>query len=98
MTKTKEAKDMVMGEAEVEEAVTTNTTKEKEVMFFEEIVEEAKETMQNPAEGKGMTNLKSNAIIAINLVIIPRNVDMILIIIMRRLTMSRTRMRRPHYY
>lgn len=53
MTKTKEAKDMVMGEAEVEEAVTTNTTKEKEVMFFEEIVEEAKETMQNPAEGKG---------------------------------------------
>lgn len=98
MTNTKEAKDMVMGKAEVEEAVTTNTTKEKEVMFFEEIVKEAKETMQNPAEGKGMTNLKPNAIIAINLVIMPRNVDMVLIIIMRRLIMSRTRMRRPHYY
>lgn len=67
-------------------------------MFSEQIVEEAEETIQNPAEGKGMTNLKSNAITAINLVIIPRNVDMVLIIIMRRLTILRTRMRSPYYW
>lgn len=69
MTKAKEAKHIVMGEAreELEEAITINTTKEKEFMLFKKIVEEAEETMQNHTEGKCMINLKSNAIIAINL-------------------------------
>lgn len=46
MTKAKEAKDMVMGEAEeeLEEAITTNRTKEKEVDLFKEIVEAVEET------------------------------------------------------
>lgn len=54
MLKDKEAKDTAVGKAEeeVDEVVTTNIIKEKEVMLFEEIVEEVDEIMQNPMEGK----------------------------------------------
>lgn len=52
-TKAKEAKDMVMDETEeeVEEAVTSNSTKEKYVMLSKRSWKR-RETMQNPTEAK----------------------------------------------
>lgn len=83
MIKVEDAKDVVMDEPE-EEAVTIHTTEEKEVILFKRIVGRGRGNYKNSTEDKGKTNLKSNAIIEINLDITPWNVDMVLITTKRR--------------